>query len=157
DLVSNCRGTYPACLVNAVGWSFDGSRIVTVLNDRTARVWEARTGREIARLDGQKDGLTTAAWNAGSTQIASASWGRMAVLWNASDGHEALRLLGHCPAGKDYGINGCVVYSAMWDGVGKRILTAATDRTARIWDARSGEQIALFDGVRSYGAVTWSG
>ncbi|HKA87824.1 MAG TPA: hypothetical protein VKE22_09175 [Haliangiales bacterium] len=39
-------------LVRAVRVSADGSRIVTASDDRTARVWEVPTGREIAFLVG---------------------------------------------------------------------------------------------------------
>jgi WD40 repeat protein len=39
---------------------------------------------------------------------------------------------------------------------GKRLLTASLDRTARLWDVGSGEQIAVFDGRKSGTDMLWA-
>ena len=41
------------------------------------------------------------------------------------------------------------VDTAVFDPSGMRVLTASTDRTARIWDAHTGRQLMLFAGHRA--------
>ena len=41
--------------VNSAAFSPDGSRIVTASSDKTARIWDAATGKEIAVLRGHDD------------------------------------------------------------------------------------------------------
>ena len=38
------------------------------------------------------------------------------------------------------------MYSAAFSGDGKRVVTASDDKTARIWDAESGKEIAVLKG-----------
>ena len=38
--------------MNSAAFSPDGSRIVTASDDKTARIWDAATGKEIAVLRG---------------------------------------------------------------------------------------------------------
>ena len=42
--------------MNSAAFSPDGARIVTASDDRTARVWDAATGQEIAALRGHEGG-----------------------------------------------------------------------------------------------------
>jgi WD40 repeat protein len=44
-------------------FSPDGSRIVTAANDRTVRVWDARTGRELLSLTGFSEGVRCVAFS----------------------------------------------------------------------------------------------
>ena len=43
--------------VNSAAFSPDGSRIVTASWDKTARVWDAATGKAIAVLSGHEDAV----------------------------------------------------------------------------------------------------
>src|SRR5262249_47221192 len=47
--------------VHSVAFSPGGSRIVTASEDKTARIWDAATGREIAVLRGPEGGVNSAA------------------------------------------------------------------------------------------------
>ena len=38
------------------------------------------------------------------------------------------------------------MWSAAFSGDGKRVVTASEDKTARIWDAESGKEIAVLKG-----------
>ena len=44
------QGSAMAAAVTAAAFSPDGTRIVTASQDNTARVWDATTGKELARL-----------------------------------------------------------------------------------------------------------
>src|SRR5262249_40286633 len=51
--------------VSSAAWSPDGTRILTV-SDKTARMWEAGTGKELARVGGRAGG---AGWRPGGAPI----------------------------------------------------------------------------------------
>jgi WD40 repeat protein len=79
-------------------WSPDGTRILTMNHDeKTARVWDAATGGELARLEvhcpnGRNDGrydcsVLSAAWAPNGTRIITVS-SDTARVWDAATGRE---------------------------------------------------------------------
>jgi dipeptidyl aminopeptidase/acylaminoacyl peptidase len=61
----------------------DGRRIVTASSDKTARIWDAEGGREIARLLGHEDMVVSAAWSPDGQRIVTASE-NSARVWDVS-------------------------------------------------------------------------
>ena len=55
-------------------WSFDG----------TARVWDAGSGREVARLEPDNTQVTSAQWNAAEDRVLVTTWGGLAVVYPAA-------------------------------------------------------------------------
>jgi len=49
--------------VNSAAFGPDGTRIVTASWDKTARLWDAATAKEIAVLHGHDDGVISAAFS----------------------------------------------------------------------------------------------
>ena len=68
---------------------------VTASADRTARVWEARTGRPVAELRGHTDRLTRAAFSPDGRWIVTSSDDDTARVWNARTGRIAAELRGN--------------------------------------------------------------
>ncbi len=62
-------------------FSPDGARIVTASTDRTARIWDAGTGAEIAVLRGHEKVVRTAAFSPDGTRIVTSSSDRTARIW----------------------------------------------------------------------------
>ena len=58
--------------VYSATYSPDGSRIVTASGDKTAKVWDANTGKELITLKGHESGLMSAAYSPGGKRIATA-------------------------------------------------------------------------------------
>jgi hypothetical protein len=58
--------------------------------DNTARVWEAATGKELARLEGHDGAVTSAAWSPDGTRIVTTSVDGTARLWRAFGSTQAL-------------------------------------------------------------------
>src|SRR5690348_5400442 len=57
--------------VSALAFSADGKRLVSASWDKTARVWEVASGRELARFAGHKDGASAVAISPDGTLCAS--------------------------------------------------------------------------------------
>ena len=122
--------------VNSAAFSADGKQVVTGSHDRTARIWDVATGKQIARLDGHEDTVLSASYSANGRQVVTASTDKTARIWDVATGKQIARLDGHTGS----------VLSASFNADGKQVVTAFLDKTARIWDAASGKQIARLDG-----------
>jgi eukaryotic-like serine/threonine-protein kinase len=125
-----------AGFVIAAAYSPDGTRVVTASYDKTARIWDARTGAELVALVGHGDQVRSAAYSPDGTRIVTASIDNTARVWDALTGSQLGVLSGH----RDQ------VRSAAYSPDGTRIVTASTDKTARLWDARTGAQLAVLSG-----------
>ncbi|MEP0873582.1 AAA-like domain-containing protein, partial [Trichocoleus desertorum AS-A10] len=120
-------------------FSPDGKRIVTASDDKTAWVWDAQSGQEIAKLAGHESGIFRAQFSPDGKRIVTASKDKTARVWDAQSGQEIAKLAGH----------EAYVYAAQFSPDGKRIVTASDDKTARVWDAQSGQEIAKLAGHES--------
>jgi WD40 repeat protein len=124
----------------------DGRRIVTASDDKTARVWDAETGRQIAVLTGHTASVRSAVFSPDGMRVVSTQMARRsdiitsddsaALLWNALSGEVIRRFEGH----------EAQLYDATFSPDGKRIVTASADNTARIWDVATGTTIAVLKG-----------
>jgi len=121
--------------VKRAAFSPDGARIVTASADRTARVWDAKSGQVLLKLQGEGP-VTSAAFSPDGARIVTASDDKTARVWDAKSGQPLLTLQGH-----DNG-----VASAAFSPDGARIVTASYDGTARVWDAKTGAVLLILQG-----------
>jgi WD40 repeat protein len=70
-------------LVHCAAYSPDGMRIVTASNDKTARIWDAHTGTQLAVLSGHGDAVESAAYSPDGTRIITGSVDKTARVWDA--------------------------------------------------------------------------
>jgi len=108
-----------------------GERVVTASDDHTARIWDARTGRQLTVPLQHEDGVTFADFSPDGRQVVTASLDRTARVWDAQTGLALTRPLRH---------DG-VVWSAQFSPDGEHVATASHDGTARIWDAKTGQPV----------------
>jgi WD40 repeat protein/serine/threonine protein kinase len=128
-------------VVNTVAVAPDGQLALTANSEeRTVRVWDIKTGREIlaptgkdrlgAFLDFNRIGrggqLWSAAFSPDGDSVLTVG-GAEARLWNLHDGSERISL---SPNG--------IVASASFSPDGKQIVTGSWDNSARIWNAETG-------------------
>ena len=117
-------------------YSPDGSSILTASADRTARLWDARTGAQTTVFLGHSDRIFGAAFSPDGTRLVTASRDKTARIWDTHSGAQLLVLSGH----------GDRVASAAFSPDGKRVLTASWDKSARVWDAKTGAQLEELSG-----------
>src|SRR5262249_23068791 len=105
-------------------FSRDGRTALTCSWDKTARLWDVASGRELRTLRGHEDGVVSAQFSPDGTLALTASDDRTARLWDLARGKELRILRGH-----DNALGG-----AQFSPDGKMVLTVSDDKTARLWD-----------------------
>ncbi len=118
-------------VVSSAQFSTDGTRIVTASKDKTARVWDAASGRQLGEPMSHDDSVSSAQFSADGSLIVTASKDKTARVWDAASGRQIGESMSHDDS----------VWSAQFNADGTRIVTASEDKTARVWDAASGRQI----------------
>jgi WD40 repeat protein/serine/threonine protein kinase len=133
--------------VNSVAFSPDGHRIATGSWDRTAKVWDAASGKELLTLKGHSGGIISVAFSPDGRRIVTGSEDQTAKVWDAASARELLTLKGHTKQ----------IESVAFSPDGRRIVTGSWDQTARLWDAATGrELLALRGHTNEVSAVAFS-
>jgi WD40 repeat protein len=123
-------------LVYSVAFSPDGKMIASASWDKTVKLWNAATGKEITTLNGHSSRIWGLAFSPDSKTIASANRDTTVKLWNTSIGKEITTFNGHSDS----------VYSVAFSPDGKTIASASADKTVKLWNAATGKEITTFNG-----------
>jgi WD40 repeat protein len=122
--------------ITAVAFSPDGALVQTGSWDKTARLWDAATGKTIAMLEGHTGAVTAVAFSPDGARVLTGSRDKTARLWDATTGKTVATLEGHTNA----------VTAVAFSPDGARVLTGSDDNAARLWDATTGKTIATLEG-----------
>jgi len=123
-------------LVSSVVFSPDGRRIASGGWEKTVRIWDAATGRELETLRGHEDIVWAVAFSPDGRRLASASSDKTVRVWDAATGRELAAFHGHQDR----------VASVAFSPDGRRLASASSDKTVRIWDAETGQEIRTLKG-----------
>ena len=132
--------------VRAVAYSPDGKRVATASMDKTAKIWDAVTGKELLTLRGHSDIVKDVAFSPDGRFIATVSDDKTAKVWDAATGKELLTLRGHSD----------IVVGVAYSPDGKRLVTASWDKTAKLWDAVTGHELLTLSTSGSVLGVAFS-
>ena len=123
-------------VVQSVAFSPAGDRIVSGSADRTLRVWDSESGRQLVTLCGHEDAVQSVTYTPDGERIISVSRDRTVRVWNARSGAKTSVLRGHEDS----------VSSVASFPVGHRIVTGSADSTVRTWDVRCGPVVIVLRG-----------
>jgi WD40 repeat protein/serine/threonine protein kinase len=156
-------------IVNSAAYSLDNKRIVTASKDKTAKIWDASSGRLLVSLIGHKDNVLNAKFSPDGKYVVTVSSDRTAKLWNAANGTFIATLVGAGPTAR--------IQSASFSPDSKYIVTAISvsesqsivatdekivvsqspDNTAKVWEAASGRLLfSLYGHTKSVNFATFS-
>jgi len=117
-------------------YSPDGKNIITVSDDKTAKIWDAETGKLLHSLEGHTEFIKSSTYSPDGKNIVTASWDKTTKIWDAETGELLYSLEEHTKN----------VNSAAYSPDGKTIVTASLDKTAKIWDSQTGELLHSLEG-----------
>jgi eukaryotic-like serine/threonine-protein kinase len=151
-------------LVYHGAFSPDGSKAISASYDKTARVWDSRTGETLAVLGGHEAELFRARYIAGGAKIVTRAWDSSVKIWDAetyqalqaippaSAAHAGiLQLMGGVRGGGILSLSGAIPGLTSADG--KFSLGYADKGEAHIIDLETGRVSAILDGGAS--EVMW--
>jgi WD40 repeat protein len=118
--------------IKSIAFSADGKRLLTGGDDKTIRLWDVKTGREVQRFTGRHGaGITALAFIRGADQFVSASKDQTVRAWDIRTGLEA----------EKYDAQAGQVLDVAVSPDGKRVASAHFDTTIRIWTLAGARQI----------------
>ncbi|MFN6484478.1 caspase family protein [Nostoc sp. DedQUE02] len=109
--------------VYSVAFSPDGKTIASASLDKTVKVWDAATAKEITTFKGHSDAVYSVAFSPDGKTIASASLDKTVKVWDAATAKEITTFKGHSS-----GVN-----SVAFSPDGKTIASASFDNTVKVW------------------------
>ena len=123
---------------DSAAFSPDGTRIVTASDDKTARIWDAATGKEIAVLRGQTAAVSSATFSPDGSRIVTASCGQDRAHLGRRDRQG--------DRGPATAMTARVLIPPPSAPTARASSPRHADKTARIWDAATGKEIAVLRG-----------
>jgi WD40 repeat protein/serine/threonine protein kinase len=113
--------------VHDAAYSADGRLIATCSSDATVRVWDAETGRQVARLRGLQEDVREVAFSPDGKLLAAGDMHGTVKLWSTADWQVRQALAAHAGA-----IRGLCFASD------QKLVTGGDDDAMRVWDIASG-------------------
>jgi WD40 repeat protein len=122
--------------VLGVAVSADGRIAVSASSDKTLKVWDLETGREMRTLEGHSDRVRGVAVTTDSRRAVSASDDKTLKVWDLNAGRELCTLKGHSNS-----VNGVAVSRD-----GRLAVSASSDKTLKVWDLETELELRTLKG-----------
>jgi WD40 repeat protein len=109
--------------------------LLTASVDKTVKLWDADSGKELLALMCQAEAVTSVAFSPDGRRLLTVSSNKVAM-WDVGSGKELLT-----PIGRAEGVS-----SVAFSPDGRRVLTGSVFNEAKLWDADSGKELLTLIG-----------
>jgi WD40 repeat protein len=131
-LMVQAGGTF----ITSVAFSPDGRKVLTGSRDKTARLWDLETGKELQRFEGHSDWVNAVAFSPDGRRVLTGGLDSTLRLWDVETGKELRGFDGHSAS----------VESVAFAPDGRLVLAGSWDKIARLWDVKTGRELRRFEG-----------
>ena len=130
--------------VRCVAFSRDGDLILSAGHDNTIKVWDFETGRALKTFRGHASWVSAACFSQDGSSVLSCSHDNRAKKWTIDKYEENRELRIGVLRGRMLEGHHDAVMDVAFSSDGTRIVTASRDRTAKMWDVRTGDETREF-------------
>jgi uncharacterized caspase-like protein len=124
-------------------FSPDGKTVVSGSKDKTLRLWDVASGREIKTISGHTDVVTSVAFSPDGKTVISGSHDNTLRLWDVASGREIKTFSGHTS----------YVTSVAFSPDGKTVVSGGIDTRIKLWRIDDGQEIAT---LTSFADGSWA-
>jgi WD40 repeat protein/serine/threonine protein kinase len=126
--------------VSGLALSADASRALSCSLDRTVRLWNIESGKQLRCLPAHpalaEGGVSCLALTADGRHALSGSWDKTVRLWDVDKRREIRRFLGHTMP----------IRSVAFSPDGRLALSGGNDKTVRVWEVATGRELHCLTG-----------
>ncbi|MBE9145208.1 WD40 repeat domain-containing protein [Planktothrix mougeotii] len=131
-----CTLTGHSSWVNSVAISRDGQTVVSGSHDKTIKIWQLSTGKELRTLTGHSDSVESLVISPDGQTVVSGSWDNTIKIWELSTGRELCTLTGHSGP----------VNSVTISPDGQILVSGSGDETIKIWQLSTSKKLRTLTG-----------
>jgi WD40 repeat protein/tRNA A-37 threonylcarbamoyl transferase component Bud32 len=120
--------------VTSVAFSPDDRLLASGSADKTVKLWNVATGKEMCTLKGHTAGVTGIAFSPDGKRLVSSGADHTVRVWDTATGQQLSCLNGHADRVS------CVAFSSD----GRHVASGSYDHTVRVWDTETGRTVYTF-------------
>ena len=122
--------------VTSVAFSPDGKYALSGSEDKTLKLWEVKSAKEIRTFNGHSETVNSVAFSPDGRYALSGSEDKTLKLWGVSSGREVRTFTGHSE----------LITSVAFSPDGRYALSGSYDETLKLWNVSSGREVRTFTG-----------